>query len=118
MKPSLVRRLPRLCRLRAESAAELALCKLLTLCLPFRGWSRACGILHCETLRENMRLQQGRIRAIGHSLRWTAAVLPWRSKCLDQAMAAQRMLARRGLQSTIYYGMARDEGKKWLAHAW
>ena len=36
--------------------------------------------------------------------------------CLDQAMAARRMLARRGLESTIVIGLA--PGEAWGAHAW
>jgi hypothetical protein len=30
----------------------------------------------------------------------------------------QRLLARRGLPTTLYYGMIRDEKDGWKAHAW
>jgi hypothetical protein len=45
---------------------------------------------------------------------------PWRTKCFEQALAAKMMLKRRGLVTSIYFGVCKDpEGnKKFLAHAW
>ena len=42
---------------------------------------------------------------------------PWESKCLVRALAAQRLLCRRGLSSTLYLGCGMEEGKM-VAHAW
>ena len=39
------------------------------------------------------------------------------SKCLVRALAAQRLLCRRGLSSTLYLGCGMEEGKM-VAHAW
>lgn len=46
--------------------------------------------------------------------------VPWESKCLVQAMVAQRLLRGYGLSSTLYLGVGRDknEQKKMVAHAW
>jgi len=46
--------------------------------------------------------------------------LPWRFVCLPQAIAAQRMLRRRGVASTLYLGVAPDREKPdaIAAHAW
>ncbi len=101
-----------------ESAMELAVCKVRTVFLPFRRWNRSHGYFQSETLKENMLPERFRILAIRYSIQLTARCVPWHSKCLDQALAAQHMLGRRRLQSTLYYGMMRDEKKKWLAHAW
>ena len=46
--------------------------------------------------------------------------VPWESKCLVQAMVAQRLLRGYGLSSTLYLGVGRDNrtGGKMIAHAW
>lgn len=46
--------------------------------------------------------------------------LPWTSTCLMQAVAAQRMLRRRGIASTCYLGMAATNAATdpLAAHAW
>ncbi len=42
----------------------------------------------------------------------------WRSKCYEQAIAAKMILRGYGLESTLYYGVAKDAGGQLLAHAW
>ena len=102
----------------AESLITLTVCKLIIVFLPFRFWSAKCGQFQCETLKEDMLLQADDISAIQRSVQWVAKRLPWHSKCLDQALAVQYMLARRKLPTTIYFGMKKGEHNKWIAHAW
>ncbi len=42
----------------------------------------------------------------------------WESQCLVMAIAAMKMLDRRGIESTLYLGTARDADGKMIAHAW
>lgn len=42
----------------------------------------------------------------------------WESKCLVRALSAQRLLAEKGIESTLYLGCKLDENKKMVAHAW
>jgi hypothetical protein len=53
-------------------------------------------------------------------VRWAvetvARHLPWKPVCLPQALAAKRMLQRRGIASTLYLGV--DPAKQLDAHAW
>jgi hypothetical protein len=42
----------------------------------------------------------------------------WESMCLVKAIAAMKMLERRKIASTIYFGTAKDETGKFIAHAW
>ncbi len=42
----------------------------------------------------------------------------FRSVCYDQAIAGKLMLKLRGTSSTIYFGTAKDENNKLIAHAW
>ena len=44
--------------------------------------------------------------------------LPWRSDCTIQAMAAQDLLSKRDLPSSISVGARKDEEEGFLAHAW
>ena len=43
---------------------------------------------------------------------------PWESKCLVQAITAQRLLYKRGIMSTLYLGVKKNEKNEMLAHAW
>ena len=55
-----------------------------------------------------------RSRAIGYA----AAIVPWRSDCLPQAMAADRWLRRDQMTPEFHLGVAKDEGGELRAHAW
>jgi hypothetical protein len=48
----------------------------------------------------------------------TASVMPFKAMCLQQAVAARSMLARRGLAGVLHYGAGRDKKGKLIAHAW
>jgi hypothetical protein len=42
----------------------------------------------------------------------------WESECLVKAIAARKMLDRRGITSTLYLGVGRVENAELVAHAW
>ena len=45
--------------------------------------------------------------------------LPWRIVCIQQGIAAQRMLRRRGIDATLHYGIANNRTPGRLeAHVW
>lgn len=44
--------------------------------------------------------------------------LPFSTTCLHRAIAVHWMLRRRGVGTTLYYGVNRGEGEKLGAHAW
>lgn len=101
-----------------EAIVDLAICKYLILCMPFSKYAKQYGHAHCETLKEEMGFAQYDIDAIRCVLRVVPPLMLWKSKCLDQAMTAQRMLKRRGLQSTLYFGMVKEKDQSLIAHAW
>lgn len=55
-------------------------------------------------------------------LSWAIAtasrLVPWRSDCLIQVLAADRWLQRYGLTGDFYLGVAKDEDSGLKAHAW
>lgn len=42
----------------------------------------------------------------------------WESMCLVRAIAAMKMLERRGISSTLYLGTGKNENGQLIAHAW
>jgi len=60
--------------------------------------------------------------AIGWSVRTAARFTPWKSTCLVQVLAAQRMLQQRDIAGAFYLGAVtgsdRDEQPTLSAHAW
>jgi hypothetical protein len=58
------------------------------------------------------------IRQVAWAIRTAAKFTPWKSNCLAQGLAAGRMLKRRGLPAVLFFGVAKDEAGKMIAHAW
>ncbi len=103
----------------AEAVCWLALARVLLLALPFNSIAARLGKIHQqspETL--DNAIQRGQARHIGYAVTKMSRYVPWDSACLAQALAAKCMLGTRHLPSTLYLGVAYDENKKMLAHAW
>jgi len=61
------------------------------------------------------------VSRIGWAIRVIAGRTPWRSMCLEQAIAAKVMLRRRRVPNTLYLGVARGPSAgepPMIAHAW
>lgn len=43
---------------------------------------------------------------------------PWESKCLVRALTTQDLLHRKGIESTLYLGVGKDDNGAMIAHAW
>lgn len=59
---------------------------------------------------------------IGRVVSIAAGVLPFRARCLQQAIAVRRMLTRRDIPAMVYLGVAREQRSRaeadHAAHAW
>lgn len=97
----------------AEAVTCLALARLAVVLLPFRVLSRWLGVKRGET--PDAVAADARTLGVGKAVARVAERTPWRSKCLEQAIAAKAMLRRRGVESTLYLGVAREP---FGAHAW
>lgn len=68
-----------------------------------------------------MEVSKGIYKSAGY-ISWVVKTVskytPWESKCLVQALTAQRMLKKRNITSTLYLGVQKDKNNKMLAHAW
>ncbi|HTZ03503.1 MAG TPA: lasso peptide biosynthesis B2 protein [Xanthobacteraceae bacterium] len=56
--------------------------------------------------------------AVGWAVTRAARYVPFKAVCLPQAMAAQVMLRRRGVNSVMHFGAGRGTDKPIDAHAW
>lgn len=59
---------------------------------------------------------------IARDIRWAvinaSRYTPWESKCLIKALTAQRMMRGKGIPTTIYLGVKKNEKNEMVAHAW
>jgi hypothetical protein len=97
-----------------EAAYELAVASAAVATLPFRR-AIARGSTPLAPVRSGA--------ATVHSLVWAvetaARRLPWRSVCIEQGIAAQRMLRRRGIDARLHYGASNQGASgKLEAHVW
>lgn len=98
----------------------LGFARLVIAALPlraYRGWLGRQADIGAPTGGDDPRA-----KAIGRSVRATAAILPWRADCLPQAMAAAAMLRATGIPYRLSIGWpdrAKSlEDQPMLAHAW
>jgi hypothetical protein len=98
----------------------LGLARLMVLMLPASKYSRLfgrdMGVLPLSVLVANEQRLQA--RRIGNVIAAIANITPWRSLCLEQALAIQFFLRWYHIPSVVYFGVARGEGKAMCAHAW
>ena len=92
--------------------------RILIVFVPLKRFSFLLGIHMKETpktaVSENMVL----LRAVGVGITRASRFVPWRCKCYESAIAAKMILRGYGLQTTLYYGVTKDQDKKLIAHAW
>ena len=82
---------------------------------------RYLGEKNGETVTEIPDDQRRRdIYFVTHRVARVSLRVPWETKCLVQAMVAQRLLRDYGIGSTLYLGVARDKeaDNKMVAHSW
>jgi hypothetical protein len=58
------------------------------------------------------------VRRVSGAVNLVSKYTIWESMCLVKAIAAMRMLEKRGIESTLYLGTAKDQSGKMIAHAW
>lgn len=101
-----------------EALFYLWISRLLVVMRPFKKIAPLLGTPGIETNRQTNEKDRQTLYRISSSVITVAGHTPWPSKCLVQVMAAKRMLRRRGIPSTVYLGLCKNEGKEMIAHAW
>ena len=105
-------------KLLVETVVLLSLARLAVLLLPFRWVAPLLGEEGAQTPTVGNPAHVASILAVRKALRKVPKRVPWTSKCLDQAIAGKIMLARRGIPSTVYFGVKSGDKGQIDAHAW
>lgn len=102
----------------AEAWLSLAIARAMLVFLPFR--KIVPFMRDAKPARRNCSVNETLFKSIQLAIGRGCIRSPWRTKCFEQALAAKRMLRKRGLVTTIYFGVCKDpkDNKKFIAHAW
>lgn len=85
---------------------------------PFTDIAARLGAPMVETPTADAPERVPLLRNVSRAVRMMSRHTPWESKCLVMAIAAMKMLERRGVESTLYLGTAKDDAGRMIAHAW
>lgn len=83
---------------------------------PFSTYSKKLG-KHNYLPEEFINYDADLVFLIKRSIKRAVAYSVWRNKCLEQSVTAKKMLKKRGIISTIYFGV-RKTNNVLEAHAW
>lgn len=98
-------------RLLAEAAGSLTLASFALRLLPFR-WAIRIGTIRLGPRQPDAEDCVAAIESVSRHL-------PWRTKCIQKGLAAQRMLRGRGVDAILRYGVRHHpESRELEAHVW
>jgi hypothetical protein len=101
----------------AEAVFCLAAARLGTLVLPFRWVAAFSATMACRSPLPPER-RAAPIRRIAGVVTVAARHTYFRAACLQQALAVQYMLRRRGVETVLNFGVSHDADGALVAHAW
>jgi hypothetical protein len=96
----------------------MGIARLAIIVVPFKYLSRILGEKMAESPDSIDRVSYRKAAVIGWTVEKMSWHTPWESKCLVKAITAQIFLRLRGLSSTLYLGLDRDQDRQLSAHAW
>ena len=98
-----------------EAFLTVSLARLAVVALPFRHVARLSAARPAQPPPADAEAQIARAR---WAIRAVARRMPFRALCLEQGVAARCMLRRRGVPTTLYYGVTKDTQGRLAAHLW
>ena len=101
-----------------ETSIILITVRLVILLFPFKMIAKLLGKHMTESPLKIPTNQLEKSRQIGKSIKKISQYAPFRSMCFEQALTCKFMLNRRGISSTIYFGVVKNHNQKLKAHAW
>jgi hypothetical protein len=107
----------RKCLLLLEAFCLLGLARATVLTIPVKRFAALLGRLHVETPAESSPRQEAAAQRVEWAIRAASTRTPWDSNCFAQAIAGKLMLRARGVSSTLYLGVKKEQGEL-EAHAW
>lgn len=101
-----------------EALILMGTVRLAILLLPFHRLAYFMGGYMEESVHQVSETEQYTINKVKWAVTLAILHAPWKGKCLVAALSAQTMLKKRGIDSTLYLGIARDKNSNLIAHAW
>ncbi|MCE5286190.1 MAG: lasso peptide biosynthesis B2 protein [Pelosinus sp.] len=95
-----------------------AVIRMIILLLPFRWLAPFLGEKMQESVMKETNNNYACARHVAQIVTLVSRHTPWESKCLVQAIAAKLLLHQRGISTTLYLGVCKDQKGTMLAHAW
>ncbi|WP_216829023.1 lasso peptide biosynthesis B2 protein [Alkalihalobacterium elongatum] len=86
--------------------------------LPFSKVAPSLGEPMQETSRKFLEHEKKALAEVSKAIHIMSKYTFWESQCLVKAIAGMKMLERRGIESTLYLGTAKNEQGLLIAHAW
>lgn len=101
-----------------EALFSLALARAAMACLPFRRIAAWMGTPGGQTPSNATQEALRAAEEIGWAVSALGPRVPWDGRCLAQALAANYMLRRRGMEATVTFGVNKNPSGDLIAHAW
>jgi hypothetical protein len=105
-----------------EAWIFLALARSIIILFPFRIVAQILGRIDGSTndINSETSLEKFKLTAIGTAILRASRRSPWRTKCLESALAARFMLRRRKEKYIVFLGVntTTNDQKSLAAHAW
>jgi len=105
-------------KLLMEAFINTALARILILVVKFNKLQKMIGEYKEESPYIVDEKQYPIITKIAWAINIVSHNTPWQSRCFVQAITAQRMLEKRNISSTVYFGVNKDKENNITAHAW
>lgn len=102
----------------AEAWVLLAFARSMLVFRPFKKIAPLLGKEMYEVPADSPGSQSARQKRINVAILRAGRFSPWRTKCFEQAIAAKIMLKRRGMKSTVFFGVFKSASNELMAHAW
>lgn len=103
-----------------EAFVLLLYARILVVFKPFKQIAPTLGNHMKESSSEATLEQVEKAKTIGRAIKRVSQFTPVRSMCFEQAITASIMLSKRGIKTTTYFGVLKDDSvkEKLKAHAW
>ncbi|MEK3881776.1 lasso peptide biosynthesis B2 protein [Paenibacillus sp. PL2-23] len=101
-----------------EAAVYMGWARYRMLHTPFAVIAASLGSAMQQSSFSGEELPRSELVRIHYAINIMSKYTLWESKCLVRALAGMKMLERRGIESTLYLGTAKNEEGKLIAHAW
>jgi Transglutaminase-like superfamily len=100
-----------------EAYIELCRARLLKM-LPLSKTSKYLGVYMAETSFTTNESDEKILKGISEAIHIASRHTLWESQCMVKALAGMRMLNKRKIECTVYFGTGKDQSGLLCAHAW